>query len=379
MLKFKTLHACSLQGNFSYCQRVLPTYYLSPFTIPTHVANKIERLERDFLCGDSKTHLVGWDKVCAPLKNDGLGIRKLTTFNKALLGKWLWQFGIEETRLWRRVVALKFGKEWGGWSSKLGRGVHGCGLWRSNRMGWEDFSKNIHFEMGVGDRVKLWTDHWCGDSPLQLTFLSVYGIASNKEASVASSLEWLGIEEWRSWDVHFIRRPNDWEMGGVDEFLWTLDSNLPPSVNGDRMRWKLTKNEDFDIRSFYNKLRSPLPIIFPWKGVWKVKVPRRVSFFVWIAVWDRILRGNNLRIRRMDFVDWCIMCPCNGETVDHLLLHCGKANRFWSLVFRSFRISWVLPRSFAGTLFGWWNWLGKHSFSIWNLASLCLMWCLWRE
>ena len=42
-------------------------------------------------------------------------------------------------------------------------------------MGWEVFSKNIRFEVGVGDRVKLWTDQWCGDSPLQLTFLSVYG------------------------------------------------------------------------------------------------------------------------------------------------------------------------------------------------------------
>ena len=129
----------------------------------------------------------------APLKNGGLGVRKLTTFNKALLGKWLWRFGIEETRLRRRVIALKFGEEWGGWTSKLGRGVHGYGLWRSIRMGWEDFSKNIRFEVGLGDRVKFWTDQWCEDSPLQLTFPSVYGIASNKEASVASSLERLGI------------------------------------------------------------------------------------------------------------------------------------------------------------------------------------------
>ena len=83
-------------------------------------------------------------------------------------------------------------------------------------------------------------------SPLHLTFPVVYGIASNKEASVASSLEQLGTEDQRSWDVHFIRRPNDWKMGGVDEFLRTLGSNLPHTENGDRIRWKLTKNGDFD-------------------------------------------------------------------------------------------------------------------------------------
>ena len=63
---------------------------------------------------------------------------------------------------------------------------------------WEDFSKNICFEVGVGDRVKLWTDLWCGDSPLQLTFPDVYGIVSNKGASVASYLDRLGREERRS-------------------------------------------------------------------------------------------------------------------------------------------------------------------------------------
>ena len=106
-----------------------PTYFLSLFTIPTHVANKTKRLQKDFLWGGSKTHLVRWDKVCAPLENGGLGVRKLTTFNKALLGKWLRQFGVKETRVWRRVVVLKFGEGWGGWTSKLDKGVLGvvCG------------------------------------------------------------------------------------------------------------------------------------------------------------------------------------------------------------------------------------------------------------
>ena len=53
---------------------------------------------------------MGRDKVCAPLENGEIGVRKLTTFNKALLGKWLLWFRVEETRLWRRVVALKFGE-----------------------------------------------------------------------------------------------------------------------------------------------------------------------------------------------------------------------------------------------------------------------------
>ena len=98
-------------------------------------------------------------------------------------------------------------------------------------------------------------------------------------------------------------------------------------MDGDRMRWKLTKNGDFNIHSFYHKLHGFSSIVFPWKGIWKVKAPWRISFFVWTAAWDRILTGDNLRLRGFDFVDWCIMCHCCGEIVDHLLLHCGKGER----------------------------------------------------
>ena len=93
----------------------------------------------------------------------------------------------------------------------------------------------------MGDRVKFWTDQWCGDLPLNLTFSVAYGIAINRETFVASSLERLWTEAQRSWKVLLLRNPNDWETGVVDEFLHTLGSNLPHFEQGDRMIWKLSK------------------------------------------------------------------------------------------------------------------------------------------
>ena len=63
----------------------IPTYFMSLFKIPVKVANRIEKLERDFLWGgvedEFKYHLVKWSKVCSPISVGGLGLRKLVDFN----------------------------------------------------------------------------------------------------------------------------------------------------------------------------------------------------------------------------------------------------------------------------------------------------------
>ena len=150
-------------------------------------------------------------------------------------------------------------------------------------MGWEVLRQYAQFKVGVGDRVKFWTNRWCGDLPLYLAFLILYNFAASKEAFVETSLMCQGAGNKRTWGVCFIRGPNDWEADVMDDFFQFLASNLPLVANGNRMRWKLTKNEDFTIRSYYHKLHGSSSIVFPWKGIWKVKAPQRVSFFVWIA------------------------------------------------------------------------------------------------
>lgn len=78
------------------------------------------------------------------LHYDGLGVRKIGTFNQ------VWHFGTEDTHSWRCVVAMKYGEEWGGWTSKLLQGTHVCCLWKSVRVGWDRLLQYVHFNVADG-------------------------------------------------------------------------------------------------------------------------------------------------------------------------------------------------------------------------------------
>jgi hypothetical protein len=75
----------------------IPTFYLSLFPIPVRVANRLDKIQKDFLLGgigdEAKFHLVNWNKICTPLHAGGLGAHNFIQFNRSLLGKWLWRYG----------------------------------------------------------------------------------------------------------------------------------------------------------------------------------------------------------------------------------------------------------------------------------------------
>ena len=61
---------------------------------------------------------------------------------------------------------------------------------------------------------------------------------------------------------------------------------------GIRMGWKdemEVKPRDFDIFSYYNQLRGSYSVVFPWKGIWKVKAC--VPFLVWTVAWNMELNS----------------------------------------------------------------------------------------
>ena len=79
-------------------------------------------------------------------------------------------------------------------------------------------------------------------------------------------------------------------------------------------------------------------ISFPWKCIWSIKEPKKVSFFLWKTAKSSILTIDNLVQRRLPLVNWCCMYRCDEGTANHLLLHCKFAYVLWSEVLLIFGI-----------------------------------------
>jgi hypothetical protein len=90
------------------------------------------------------------------------------------------------------------------------------------------------------------------------------------------------------------------------------------------------------VRSFYCSLVCNEGCRFPWKSVWRTKAPFRTAFFVWLAFQGKILTMDNLKKRHVIVVDRCYRCKGNGESMDHLLLHCDVAYVIWMAFFSRF-------------------------------------------
>lgn len=69
------------------------------------------------------------------------------------------------------------------------------------------------------------------------------------------------------------------------------------------------------------------------RSFWRVKIPKRVVFLMWVAVCGWILIVDNLIKKGFSLANWCCMCRCSGKTVDHLLLHHDFSHELWSEVY----------------------------------------------
>jgi hypothetical protein len=102
-------------------------------------------------------------------------------------------------------------------------------------------------------------------------------------------------------------------------------------------------------------------------------------FFSWSAAQGKILTVENLRKKNIIIVDRCYLCKRDGESVDHLLLHCDVASTLWIHVFTRFGMSWVMLKRVIDLFACWWKSGRPKSAAVWKMVPICIFWCVWKE
>lgn len=128
----------------------IPYYYMQTGKIPESTVKELEKLNRDFLWGDSdgqkRIYPLAWKLVCRPKDCGGLGVRRLTDMNNALLIKLGWRMMHHKNSLWARVLWAKYGSP----TQRSRTPNNSSYTWRSIRHALqilnEDELKRLHFD-----------------------------------------------------------------------------------------------------------------------------------------------------------------------------------------------------------------------------------------
>ena len=73
-----------------------------------------------------------------------------------------------------------------------------------------------------------------------------------------------------------------------------------------------------EVKSYFKALAPHGWVCFPWRSIWRPKVPSRVAFFLFTAALVQILAVDNMRKRHVLVINWCCMCKRSAKMVDHL-------------------------------------------------------------
>ncbi|XP_026458492.1 uncharacterized protein LOC113359008 [Papaver somniferum] len=141
----------------------IPIYNMAVYKWPCSVIKECEKIMRNFLwSGDGETRkftTISWKRVCTPFDEGGLGIRRLSDLNKALLMNMMWNL-LNSKEEWAMFFAVKFKDKNGQWISQWKLSSMCPGL----KWAWKSLKTNIRWIIGTGHHISVWFDTWAGDS-----------------------------------------------------------------------------------------------------------------------------------------------------------------------------------------------------------------------
>lgn len=213
------------------------------------------------------------------------------------------------------------------WMTKEVTTPYDVSLWKSIRTLWEEVKLNFKVKVGNGNKTKFWKEEWHEKGNLEILFPDIYNLVLSQQRTIT--------ELWttQGWNFNFKRQLNDWEVVRVAEFLNTVGNFNGNQAEEDVLWWKGGSRGIFKVGAAYRLMDQPSlqNPTWPWKHIWKCKIPYKVSCFIWLLAKEAALTQDNVMKRGITLCSRCFLCGETSETVNHLFLHCKYTQQLWRM------------------------------------------------
>jgi hypothetical protein len=294
----------------------------------------------------------------------GLGIPNLRDLNLCLLGPWIKRYQLDEGKIWKQTIDDKYK------TSKPN-------IFYSNTDGSSQFFKSLmwaakaakmgyRWKIGNGEKVKFWEDNWLGSSSLAIQLWNLYAIVNEKNKTVHD------LWDGNTLKCTFRRRVGpsmfrDWED------ILQLASTITLNDEQDELIWTFSSNGIYSSQSLYKIINfrgGVQPVHTP--AVWKLKIPPRIHFFLWLFTKNKILTRDNVGKRKQTEDNICLFYN-EPETIQHLFFDCVVAKQMWVKLSECIEIE---CGDYFESIAKYW--LSHKKCIVINLFTFAALWGLWK-
>jgi hypothetical protein len=293
--------------------------------LPSRICNDLDRLNRNFLWGSTseskKMHLVGWDKVCRPKRDGGLGLYATKPRNKALLAKLNWRLHDEKDSWWARTLTTKY---FPNGITFVPLPIHrgGSSNWRGLKLGHEVFRNGLRWVVNNGQHVSFWNDKWVGDHTLREM---VQGPLSVEESNFRICDLIKGTSFWDFSKLSIVLPPPT--CAQIKSYYLCTLSHLEDCIVWD------TVDGSFSLRKAYQIACKPsysLDNLCNPTWLWHTLTSPRIQFFLWQCYHDSVPVRSTLLHRGINLNPSCPRCSSPMESLSHVLRDCLDSTSFWN-------------------------------------------------
>jgi hypothetical protein len=308
-------------------------------------------------------HLAGWQHMNIEKEFDGLGVPNLRELNLCLLGFWVRRYFLDHDKIWKQLVDFKYETD----SPNLFtcKEYEASNFWKGFLWAVKVVKMGYRWKLGNGCKIRFWEDVWIDNSSPAIQFWEIYSIINEQNKSIREL--WDGVDLKCSF-----RRCVDLRLFNQWEEILAIASTINFSEEEDEPIWEFHSSGLYSSHSMYKVInfRGFISVFVP--VVWKLIIPPRVQFFLWLISKNKILTRDNLGKRRNVDNPSCLFCE-DAESVTNLLFECVVAKRAWETI--SVVLDIKIGEAYESITK---LWLCNKKFGICNMFTSAVCWSLWK-